>query len=80
VNGRDTGIDSTKEPIIRMYGVTKYQNSVLVRIKGVMPYLFVQLPLGITPTQETLEDIQNEINKQGNVCKGGIYLLIVYYY
>lgn len=52
-----------------MYGVTKDQNSVLVNIKGMVPYLFVYLPLGINPTQENLENIQNELNKQGKVEK-----------
>jgi len=41
VKTRETDIDSLKEPIIRMYGVTKDQNSVLVNIKGMVPYLFV---------------------------------------
>lgn len=54
-----------KEAIIRMYGVTKDQNSILVNIHGVEPYLFTKLPSSINPTATTLDNIKKELNKQG---------------
>lgn len=46
--------DLEKEPIIRMYGVNKSQNSVLVNIRGVVPYLFVLPPKNLDPSPSTL--------------------------
>ncbi|KAL4466727.1 hypothetical protein ABPG74_010324 [Tetrahymena malaccensis] len=64
-NSKKEDENSEREPIIRMYGVTKDQHSVLVSIRGVVPYLFVKLPQGIQPNAQTLKSITDDLNKLG---------------
>lgn len=37
----------------------------MINIIGVEPYLFVPLPRDVNPTESTLSNIRNELNKQG---------------
>ncbi|EGR29193.1 hypothetical protein IMG5_161090 [Ichthyophthirius multifiliis] len=56
--------DVPKAPIIRLYGVTKDQNSIMIHVKGKDPYLYIQIPKNILVNEMLLENLKNELNKQ----------------
>lgn len=51
---------NTQMPIIRMYGVTKDENSVMFHVHGFIPYMYVKIPNKTRPTD--LEKIRSSLN------------------
>jgi len=56
-------------PVIRMFGVTRRGNSVLVHIYNFFPYFYVEVPDNFVASPANLESLCEQLQREGEKLK-----------
>ena len=60
--------DFTQSAIIRLFGVTENQNSVMVHVHNFTSYFWIECPPELDPTQDNLEQLKEALNVRTRKC------------
>lgn len=59
----DYVVSENHDPLIRMFGLTKDKNSILVLVSGFEPYFYIQAPEALDLSEANISKLRDSLNK-----------------